>query len=282
MYYIFVCINMYCCFDKYKYIHVCVCVTQRFFKSFLSNCWTLFDYHCPFCCFRFQFLEIGVVTSIEFNHKQVESARKGQEVCIKIEPIPGESPKMYGRHFEETDMLVSKVSESYGLSWIQLIKIKLVLGNKKRIQFWNWNFASRSTIFSLNKMNFASISTAYGWWYAFFCITLLSIYFSLKICSELSVLLFSLVNINDIIFGQIKTQWTEEKEWVREGEWVRHMWEWILYCAWVFVVHSRHWCKRQTVSATTCNEHTFLHRYYGIFSINKNIGAKNIGFIFRI
>lgn len=58
----------------------------------------------------FQFLDIGVVTSIECNHKQVESARKGQEVCIKIEPIPGESPKMYGRHFEETDMLVSKVS----------------------------------------------------------------------------------------------------------------------------------------------------------------------------
>lgn len=44
------------------------------------------------------------------NHKQVESARKGQEVCIKIEPIPGESPKMFGRHFEDTDMLVSKVS----------------------------------------------------------------------------------------------------------------------------------------------------------------------------
>lgn len=31
------------------------------------------------------------------------------EVCIKIEPIPGESPKMFGRHFDETDMLVSKV-----------------------------------------------------------------------------------------------------------------------------------------------------------------------------
>lgn len=60
--------------------------------------------------FVFQFLDIGVVTSIECNHKQVESARKGQEVCIKIEPIPGESPKMYGRHFEDADMLVSKVS----------------------------------------------------------------------------------------------------------------------------------------------------------------------------
>jgi hypothetical protein len=39
----------------------------------------------------------------------VETARKGEEVCIKIEPIPGESPKMFGRHFDETDILVSKV-----------------------------------------------------------------------------------------------------------------------------------------------------------------------------
>ena len=43
------------------------------------------------------------------NHKTVESAKKGQEICVKIEPIPGESPKMFGRHFEATDFLVSKV-----------------------------------------------------------------------------------------------------------------------------------------------------------------------------
>lgn len=56
-----------------------------------------------------QFVDIGIVTSIEINHKPVEVAKKGQEVCVKIEPIPGESPKMYGRHFEATDILVSKV-----------------------------------------------------------------------------------------------------------------------------------------------------------------------------
>lgn len=56
-----------------------------------------------------QFVEIGIVTSIEINHKPVDVAKKGQEVCVKIEPIPGESPKMYGRHFEATDILVSKV-----------------------------------------------------------------------------------------------------------------------------------------------------------------------------
>lgn len=55
-------------------------------------------------------MELGIVTSIENNHKAVETARKGQEICIKIEPIPGESPKMFGRHFDETDMLISKVS----------------------------------------------------------------------------------------------------------------------------------------------------------------------------
>lgn len=56
-----------------------------------------------------QFVDIGVVTSIEMNHKSVDSAKKGQEICVKIEPIPGESPKMYGRHFEATDIIVSKV-----------------------------------------------------------------------------------------------------------------------------------------------------------------------------
>lgn len=50
-----------------------------------------------------------MVTSIEVNHKPVDTAKKGQEICIKIEPIPGESPKMYGRHFEATDIIVSKV-----------------------------------------------------------------------------------------------------------------------------------------------------------------------------
>ena len=63
----------------------------------------------PICVPSKGFLEVGIVTSIQSNHKEVEMARKGEEVCVKIEPIPGESPKMFGRHFDETDMLVSKV-----------------------------------------------------------------------------------------------------------------------------------------------------------------------------
>ena len=50
------------------------------------------------------------MTSIEYNHKVVESARKGQEVCVKIEHVGGDAPKLYGRHFDHTDMLMSKIT----------------------------------------------------------------------------------------------------------------------------------------------------------------------------
>ncbi len=55
---------------------------------------------------------LGVVSSIESNHKAVPTARKGLEVCIKIENVGGEAPKMFGRHFDENDMLLSKVKRT--------------------------------------------------------------------------------------------------------------------------------------------------------------------------
>lgn len=64
----------------------------------------------PLCVPNKDFIELGMVSSIECNHKSVETARKGQEVCVKIEPIPGEAPKMFGRHFDEKDFIVSKIS----------------------------------------------------------------------------------------------------------------------------------------------------------------------------
>ncbi|XP_077984985.1 eukaryotic translation initiation factor 5B-like isoform X2 [Glandiceps talaboti] len=64
----------------------------------------------PICVPSKEFLDVGVITSIEVNHKTMETARKGQEVCLKIEPLPGEAPKLYGRHFDHTDILVSKVT----------------------------------------------------------------------------------------------------------------------------------------------------------------------------
>jgi hypothetical protein len=39
----------------------------------------------------------------------LEIATKGSEVCIKIAPVAGEVPKMYGRHFDANDILMSKV-----------------------------------------------------------------------------------------------------------------------------------------------------------------------------
>ncbi len=70
-----------------------------------------------------QIVVIGRVTSIEFNHKALEVARKGQEICLKIDhnaphphapntPQPNldsGAPKQYGRHFDEKDVLISKV-----------------------------------------------------------------------------------------------------------------------------------------------------------------------------
>ena len=43
------------------------------------------------------------------SFQQIESATTGLDVCIKIENIGGDAPKLYGRHFDENDVLVSKV-----------------------------------------------------------------------------------------------------------------------------------------------------------------------------
>ncbi|XP_069194728.1 eukaryotic translation initiation factor 5B isoform X2 [Procambarus clarkii] len=64
----------------------------------------------PLCVPSKEFVEIGIVTSLEFDHKSVDKAKKGVDVCIKIEPVPGHTPKLFGRHFEAEDILVSKIS----------------------------------------------------------------------------------------------------------------------------------------------------------------------------
>jgi len=64
----------------------------------------------PLCVPSKEFCEIGIVTSLEFDHKNVDMAKKGVDVCIKIEPAPGHTPKLFGRHFEATDQLVSKIT----------------------------------------------------------------------------------------------------------------------------------------------------------------------------
>lgn len=53
---------------------------------------------------------LGTISSIEKNHEQVEMAKAGDEVCIKIENTTGDAPKLYGRHFTHEDILISKIT----------------------------------------------------------------------------------------------------------------------------------------------------------------------------
>jgi len=64
----------------------------------------------PMCVPSKDFIYIGVCTGIQHNNKDVDIAKKGDEVCVKIESPGGDAPKMYGRHFDETDLLISKIS----------------------------------------------------------------------------------------------------------------------------------------------------------------------------
>lgn len=47
---------------------------------------------------------------MELNNKDVNEARAGQQVCIKIEPRPGQAPVTYGRQFDHTVTLQSRLS----------------------------------------------------------------------------------------------------------------------------------------------------------------------------
>jgi translation initiation factor 5B len=48
---------------------------------------------------------------MELNHKEVKKATAGQSVAMKIEPrTPSESSRLYGRHFDHKDQLVSRMT----------------------------------------------------------------------------------------------------------------------------------------------------------------------------
>ena len=40
------------------------------------------------------------------------------QVCIKIESPGGDAPKMFGRHFDDKDMVISKVSSTLAVQEI--------------------------------------------------------------------------------------------------------------------------------------------------------------------
>ncbi|KAH6765155.1 eukaryotic translation initiation factor 2 family protein [Perilla frutescens var. frutescens] len=65
----------------------------------------------PICIPQREFIDISRIASIEKNHKLVDRAKKGQKVAIKIIGSNSEEQqKMFGRHFEIEDQLVSKIS----------------------------------------------------------------------------------------------------------------------------------------------------------------------------
>ncbi|GJW38029.1 eukaryotic translation initiation factor 5B [Tanacetum coccineum] len=67
----------------------------------------------PICIPQREFIDIGRISSIENNHKPVDYAKKGQKVAIKITGSNAEEQqKMFGRHFEMEDELVSHISRA--------------------------------------------------------------------------------------------------------------------------------------------------------------------------
>ena len=57
------------------------------------------------------YIDIGKIASMELNHKEVKQATAGQSVAMKIEPkTPSESSRLYGRHFDHKDQLVSRMT----------------------------------------------------------------------------------------------------------------------------------------------------------------------------
>ncbi|ETN80796.1 putative translation initiation factor aIF-2 [Necator americanus] len=64
----------------------------------------------PICVPSKDCIFLGSVASIERNHEEIQLAKAGDEVCIKIENTTGEAPKLYGRHFNHEDPLVSRIS----------------------------------------------------------------------------------------------------------------------------------------------------------------------------
>ncbi|XP_024525108.1 eukaryotic translation initiation factor 5B isoform X2 [Selaginella moellendorffii] len=55
-----------------------------------------------------EFIDLGRIASLEINHKVVDVAKKGEEVAMKI--MGDENQKMFGRHFDYDDLLVSHIT----------------------------------------------------------------------------------------------------------------------------------------------------------------------------
>lgn len=96
----------------------------------------------PVCVPTKDGIDLGRIASMELNHKAVDVARAGQSVAMKIEGTNAtEQSRLFGRHFDETDQIVSRISrESINAlkshfademtkdDWRLVVKLKKVFG----------------------------------------------------------------------------------------------------------------------------------------------------------
>lgn len=66
----------------------------------------------PLCIPEQSNLEIGKISGIEKDKKAVPRAKKGESVCIKIQPNALQQHIMLGRHFSVGNALYSKISRA--------------------------------------------------------------------------------------------------------------------------------------------------------------------------
>jgi len=62
-----------------------------------------------------EIIPLGKITSLEINHKSVDLVKKSQAgggVAVKIEHAVYQSAKMFGRHFDEKDEIISQISRA--------------------------------------------------------------------------------------------------------------------------------------------------------------------------
>jgi len=57
-------------------------------------------------------IELGTVTKIEFSGVELHEAKAGDEVAVCVSPYSGKQSYIYGRHFEETDLLFSHITRN--------------------------------------------------------------------------------------------------------------------------------------------------------------------------
>ncbi|KAN0140215.1 hypothetical protein V8E53_002111 [Lactarius tabidus] len=75
-----------------------------------------------------EIIELGKITSLEINHKNMEIVKRSQAgggVAVKIEHAVYQSAKMFGRHFDDKDEVYSRISRQS----IDVLKVRLPFSN---------------------------------------------------------------------------------------------------------------------------------------------------------